>query len=154
MIGNKTGKLGEDIAEKYLINKGFRILHKNYWKPYGEIDIICEKNGVTHFLEVKSVSSVTNSRVSCLPVSSSGGSRSGENIRPEDNVHGAKLKKLARVIEVYISAFHARLPKTGRSGHGGQVKSWQFDVMIIHIDQVAKRAKVRVLENQILEARN
>lgn len=141
MIGNETGKLGEDIAVKYLVNKGFKILHRNYWKPYGEIDIICERGGVTHFVEVKSVSYVTNSRVS------------HENIRPEDNVHGAKLKKLARVIEVYISTFHARLPKTGRSGHGGQVKSWQFDVVLVYIDKEYKKADVRMIEDQILEGK-
>ncbi|MDB5204523.1 MAG: hypothetical protein JWP09_551 [Candidatus Taylorbacteria bacterium] len=127
MIGNKIGKLGEDLAEKYLINKGFKVLYRNYWKPYGEIDIICEKAGKTHFVEVKSVSVSLNNV-------------SHENIRPEDNVHEAKLRKLARVIQVYISAFH--------------VKSWQFDVVIVYIDQVSKKAEVKVLENQILEARN
>ncbi|MES2223870.1 MAG: YraN family protein [Patescibacteria group bacterium] len=120
MIGNKTGKLGEDIAEKYLIGKGFKVLHKNYWKPYGEIDIICAKEGITHFVEVKSVSY--------------------ENIRPEDNIHASKLKKLARVIQVYISAFH--------------VKYWQFDVVIVYIDKETKKAEVRVLENQVLEVGN
>ncbi|MES2409705.1 MAG: YraN family protein [Patescibacteria group bacterium] len=125
MIGNQTGKLGEDLAEKYLKDKGFEVLHRNYWKPYGEIDIICEKVGKTHFIEVKSVSCVTNNRIS------------HENIRPEENIHDSKLKKLARVIRVYISVFH--------------VKSWQFDVMIVYIDKKSKKAEVRVLENQILE---
>lgn len=127
MIGNKTGKLGEDLAAKYLINKGFEIIHRNYWKPYGEIDIICEKAGKIHFVEVKSVSYVTNSRVS------------HENIRPEDNVHGAKLKKLARVIEVYISAFH--------------VKTWEFDVVLVYIDKENKKADVRMIEDQTLEGK-
>lgn len=139
MIGNKTGNLGEGIAAKYLINKGFKILHRNYWKPYGEIDIVCEKSGKIHFIEVKSVSC----EIKCgshVPGSSFVGSRSGENIRPEDNVHGAKLNKLARVIQVYISAFH--------------VKSWQFDVAIVYIDRSNKKASVRMIENQILEARN
>ncbi len=135
MIGNKTGKLGEDLAEKYLMGKGFRILHKNYWKPYGEIDIICEKAGKVHFIEVKSVSCEIKNG-SHLPVSSSGGSRSGENIRPEDNVHQSKLEKLARVIQVYISVFH--------------VKSWQFDVILVYIDKVSKKAEIKVLGNQIL----
>lgn len=128
MIGNKTGNLGEGIAAKYLVDKGFKILYRNYWQPYGEIDIVCKKGGVTHFIEVKSVSYVTNNTVSY------------ENIRPEDNIHGSKLKKLSRVIQVYISAFH--------------VKSWQFDVVIVYIDQESKKAEIRVLENQVIEVRN
>ncbi len=139
MIGNKIGRLGEDLVEKYLIGKGYEILHRNYWKPYGEIDIVCEKGDKTHFIEVKSVSCEIKYG-SHMPVSSSVGSRSGENIRPEDNLHSTKLKKLARVIQVYISVFH--------------VKSWQFDVITIYIDQVNKKAEVRVLENQILESGN
>lgn len=127
MIGNKTGNLGEGIVAKYLVNKGFKILHRNYSKPYGEIDIVCEKEGVAHFVEVKSVSMSMNN-VSC------------ENIRPEDNIHLGKLKKLARVIQVYVSMFH--------------VKSWQFDVVIVYIDRIDKKASVRMIENQILETWN
>ena len=127
MIGNKIGKLGEDIAEKHLKNKGFKILHRNYWKPYGEIDIICEKGGVTHFIEVKSVSFAQNNV-------------SYENIRPEDNVHRAKLKKLARVVEVFLSQ------------NKYKNMDWQFDVAIVYIDMLNKKASVKMIENQILDA--
>jgi putative endonuclease len=129
LIGNKTGKLGEDIAEKHLINKGFKILHKNYWQPYGEIDIICQKGKKLYFVEVKSVS-VTPNTVS------------HENIRPEDNVHKSKLKKIARVVEVFLSQ------------NKYKTMDWQFDVAIVYIDKPNKKASVRMIENQILEARN
>jgi Holliday junction resolvase-like predicted endonuclease len=140
MIGNKTGKLGEDIAERFLKRKGYEIVQKNYWKPYGEIDIVCQKGDRLHFVEVKSISVDLNNVTR-------------ERLRPEDNVHTSKLKKLGKVIQVYLDSFHARLPKTGRSGHGGQVKDWQFDVVIVYIDKVTKKASVRVLENQIFGGR-
>lgn len=138
MIGNKTGNLGENIAERFLKQKGYTILHKNFWKPYGEIDIICEKHGVTHFMEVKSVSVVLDD-VSCSSVSSCEVNRSDESIRPEDNLHTSKLRKLANVIQAYISTFH--------------VKNWQFDIAIVYIDKEAKKARVKMIENQILEGR-
>jgi putative endonuclease len=53
IIGNRTGKLGEDIAAHYLKTKGFEILEQNHWKPYGEIDIVAIKQGRLHFVEVK-----------------------------------------------------------------------------------------------------
>ena len=46
-----TGKLGEDIAAKYLGNKGYKILTRNYRKPWGEIDIIAEKKGTLVLLK-------------------------------------------------------------------------------------------------------
>lgn len=129
MIGNKTGKLGEDIAEKHLIDKGFEILHKNYWQPYGEIDIICQKRKKLYFVEVKSV---------LKP----GSWVSQETIRPEDNVHSSKLKKIARVVEVFLSQ------------NKYKTMNWQFDVAIVYIDKLNKKASVRMIENQILDARN
>ncbi len=137
MIGNKTGKLGEDLAERFLKTKGFEILHKNYWKPYGEIDIVAKKGDKLHFVEVKSVSCEINND-SCLPVSSSERSRSGENMRPEDNVHKDKLKKLGQVIEVFLNQYQYKAIK------------WQFDVVVLYIDQETKKANVRVLENEVL----
>ncbi|MCG2694717.1 YraN family protein, partial [Candidatus Parcubacteria bacterium] len=52
------GNLGEGIACNYLKNEGFNIIERNYWKPWGEIDIIAQKGAILHFVEVKSVSSV------------------------------------------------------------------------------------------------
>src|SRR3989344_2519447 len=51
----KIGRLGEDIAVKYLENKGFLVIERNYLKKCGEIDVIAKKAGITHFIEVKSV---------------------------------------------------------------------------------------------------
>ena len=51
------GKESEQVAESYLKNKGFVIHFKN--KRFGryEVDLVCEKNEVIVFVEVKSLSS-------------------------------------------------------------------------------------------------
>lgn len=53
MNNRKEGLLGEDSAIKYLQNKGYKILERNYSTKMGEIDIIAEKDGVIVFVEVK-----------------------------------------------------------------------------------------------------
>lgn len=47
------GKKGEDIAIIYLRNKGYKILARNYFSNFGEIDIIAQKENYIVFVEVK-----------------------------------------------------------------------------------------------------
>ena len=49
----KVGEIGENVASEYLKKKGFKILERNYWKKWGELDIIAQKGDVIHFVEVK-----------------------------------------------------------------------------------------------------
>jgi putative endonuclease len=50
---NDTGKIGEELAEAFLIEKDFVILHRNWRHSRYEIDIIAIKNDIPHFVEVK-----------------------------------------------------------------------------------------------------
>jgi putative endonuclease len=50
---NETGKQGEEIAVKYLRNKGFSILETNWRLGRNEIDIVAEENGTLVIVEVK-----------------------------------------------------------------------------------------------------
>ena len=47
------GKIGENVVKNYLVEKGFRILCRNFHSRYGEIDIICENFEYIVFVEVK-----------------------------------------------------------------------------------------------------
>lgn len=80
----KIGELGESIAEKYLKQKGFRIIERNFCSRNGEIDIIADKDKTRHFVEVKSVSS------------------SDSGVKPVENMTGWKIKKQRAVIAEYL----------------------------------------------------
>ena len=49
----KVGAWGEGVAAKYLENRNYSIVARNVRTPYGEIDIVAEKDGFTTFIEVK-----------------------------------------------------------------------------------------------------
>jgi putative endonuclease len=49
-----TGALGEELVVRYLRNRGYLIIFRNYSvENIGEIDIIAAKGAVLHFVEVK-----------------------------------------------------------------------------------------------------
>jgi putative endonuclease len=50
---NLVGKKGEEIANKFLIDNGFKIRHINWRFRKNEIDIIAEKNNLLVVVEVK-----------------------------------------------------------------------------------------------------
>jgi putative endonuclease len=52
IIGNK----GEEEAAKYLVSQGYKILDRNIYLGFGEIDILAQKSGTVVIVEVKSVS--------------------------------------------------------------------------------------------------
>lgn len=52
-ISNPVARLGEEIACKYLKEKGYKIIDRNFGKGYGEIDIVAINNNVLVFVEVK-----------------------------------------------------------------------------------------------------
>lgn len=50
----ETGQKGEEIASKYLIKKGYKIIARNWhYSKNAEIDIIAEEKNCLVFIEVK-----------------------------------------------------------------------------------------------------
>ena len=124
------GHLGEDLASKYLKSKGFSVLARNYRKKFGEIDIVSEKGGRVHFVEVKTVSCENLESVT---------EKILDSFRPEDNVHSWKLRRLSNAIQVYLS----------EKGYGEE-KEWQFDVITVLLDEKNKIAKVEHIKDIVL----
>lgn len=50
---NETGLKGEQIAENFLVTKGYTVLHRNWRFERKEIDIIAHKGDLLVFTEVK-----------------------------------------------------------------------------------------------------
>ncbi len=145
----KIGRVGEDIAIKYLENKGFEIIEQNYRKKYGEIDIIAQKGKILHFIEVKSVSCATlfpcegseleNKKYSCGESFPHDVSYVTDGHRPEDNIHAKKLKRLSNTLQVYL---FEKFPKVQ--------PEWVFDVITVRLSMETRQARVKFLENLIL----
>lgn len=53
----KRGEEGERLAESYLVEKGYKIVKRNYRFKHSEVDLIVEKNDWLVFVEVKTRSS-------------------------------------------------------------------------------------------------
>ena len=95
-IGKKSlGQIGEDRACEYLRDKGYRVLHRNYRRPWGEIDIVArEKDNTLVFIEVKTVTEKGDSALRF---------DSGQAIGPEDQMSAAKLKKFRLICETFVA---------------------------------------------------
>jgi len=50
---NLLGVTGEALAAKWLLDKGFTLLHQNWRHAHYEVDIIAGSGSVLHFIEVK-----------------------------------------------------------------------------------------------------
>ena len=53
MSSTDTGRKAETAAANYLELRGFKIIEQNFKRTRGEIDIIAQKGGVIHLIEVK-----------------------------------------------------------------------------------------------------
>jgi putative endonuclease len=121
---SRTGALGEDIACKFLERKGFKILERNYRRPWGEIDVIAERESIVHFVEVKS-----SSRSIAVDGSRENGSREID-YRPEEMATPQKLHKVARTAAIYMEQMRDN-------------REYQVDVVGVLIDTEKRVARCR-----------
>ena len=129
-----TGQIGEDEAAKYLKAKGFRILDRNYRKPWGELDIVAQKGSVLYFVEVKTVT--RQSLGSELPNPRGLASWEGE-YEPEDNIHPWKIKRLSRAIQTYL--LEKKIDDEAE---------WQVDAISVYLEEGSgKVLKIDYLED-------
>lgn len=49
----RKGRAGEEIARAFLLGHGYEILDVNWRSRYGELDLVCSKNSLVIFVEVK-----------------------------------------------------------------------------------------------------
>jgi len=110
MNTRQFGNFGEKIAERYLKDKGYEILDKNYsfrisGNPQkGEIDIVAKKSDIISFVEVKLL------RNPAMLIS------------PEEKVDFWKQRKLVKTAESWL--MKKKIPLNSK---------WQIDVIGIKI---------------------
>lgn len=80
---HEIGKLGEDLAIKYLINNNYSIIEKNFMCKQGEIDIIAFGENYLVFIEVKTRSNLSYGK-------------------PSDSVNNIKQKHMYKSAKYYI----------------------------------------------------
>lgn len=104
----KTGDFGEDIASRYLIKNGYKIITRNYKVGFDEIDIISKApEGTLVFIEVKTLRTVDGVSPAFMP---------------EDQMTGFKLKKITRACQKF-----ANRNSTLVSDDGG----WRVDLIAV-----------------------
>jgi len=58
MKRKELGAAGEELAAEFLASRGYRIIARNYYTRYGELDIVCWQDRTLVFVEVKTRRSV------------------------------------------------------------------------------------------------
>jgi len=134
---NEIGRIGEDIATKWLISRKYAIIERNYWKKFGEIDIVARlpdrqagETSKIHFIEVKSVSYETRFDLDYAV--------SHETWRPEENVHRDKIKRFKNVIGTWLNEHDYK-------------EKWQIDIVTVRLVPREKFAQVNMIENVVFE---
>lgn len=120
----QLGELGEKIAEKFLIKKGYKILDKNYISRFvtgpqrGEVDIIAKKGEVISFIEVKTLAD------------------KGFFVAPEAKVDFQKQRRIEKMAESWLMEKKISFETP-----------WQIDLVAIKINQESKKAKINHFKN-------
>ena len=84
---NEKGSKAEKVGEKYLVNRGYSILHKNWHYGHKEIDLVAEKNNRLIIVEIKGrIDKYYNG--------------------PSDVISIRKMKNLCDAAEAYINKFN------------------------------------------------
>lgn len=117
------GSWGEELVMDYLRKRHYHILAKNYQKPWGEIDLIAEKEGVIIFCEVK-----TNSK------------HQGVGFSPERRVNPKKARHILRTAKIFLNSHYA-----------GKEKEWRLDIISVTLDQFNRQAVIRHFKNAIAD---
>jgi len=139
----KIGDIGENIACRFLEKRKFKIIERNYWKKWGEIDIVARKkrslkskilgkylDNKIHFIEVKTVS--------CENIRE-GITAKIKNYQVDNNVHSWKLKRLFRVFQTYLL----------NENVSNDIK-WQFDIIIVFLDLKDNISRIKYLKDIII----
>lgn len=121
----KFGDWGEKLAEDFLLRKEYEILDRNFQKRCGEIDLICRKDDVLHFVEVKTRTEASTQRFGL----------------PEEAVTKKKQQRIIQTAFTYLS----------EKNYGGKI-NWQIDVVSIVYYKKDQKAKIKFIKSAFGES--
>lgn len=120
----QIGDLGEDLAEKYLKRRGWRILSRNFSARGGEIDIIGFRFGKLVYFEVKT--------------------RTNENYgKPADSVDQQKILNIQTVAKQFLQLYgeFGKIPVVYPFGIEKKkaVKTQRIDVIEVYLNDTTQK---------------
>lgn len=119
MNTKELGFLAENIAARYLESRGYEVIDRNYRKPWGEIDVIAQKDGVVCFVEVKA-----------------NRQEFAGDFNPESRVDYRKLSKITKTAALYLE-YELKNPDA----------PWQVDVISVILNQFDKKVNIKHFKN-------
>ncbi len=110
----ETGRLGESLASKFLADRGYQILQRNFRTRFGEIDLVAAKDGILVFVEVK------------LKV--------GDNFgTPEEVIGPAKIKQIEKTAQNFLTA---------KPEYRDRYSSYRIDAVCIVLDETKQVERI------------
>lgn len=126
----KFGDRAEDIVVKYVKQRGWKVLDRNFQKPWGEIDIVARESSsrlplrgstTVLFIEVKAQNGGTS-----------------PYFRPEDHFNTKKKERLIKTCYSYLMD----------NGYREDV-DYRIDLAAVEVDERSRVAHVRYYKNAI-----
>lgn len=117
-IRTEFGYFAQDLANEWLQNRGYLVIDQNFRRPWGEIDIICQKDNVVVFIEVKA------------------NKKELSGFEPELRVSRDKIARIIRTARTYLA--YKKFPED---------QEWRIDVISITIVKEQGIAKIRHFKN-------
>lgn len=127
-LQKRIGDIGEDLACRYLEDKDFAILERNFVMTWSgaekcEIDVIARHADIIHFVEVKTIMLYTDNYRSNF-------------FQALSKINYSKRKKIEKAMEYWI------IKTKGRFG-----EKYQIDALAVNILNDFKGAKIKFVEN-------
>lgn len=113
MNKKEIGQLGESVAEKYLKDKGYKLISRNWQSKIGEIDLIFKHDKTLVFVEVKALVKASN------------------DFNPEMHFNYFKQNKMRQLAKLYINF------------KGLSNISFQIDLVAVEINTIGKVLNIR-----------
>ena len=116
------GEIGEDAVVKYIKKKrGWKILARNFSKPWGELDIVARDKNIIIFIEVKALS-ISSARY----------------FKPEEHFDARKREKTIRIAHSYLL----------QNGYPEETV-YRIDLAALEVDMERRIARMRYYKNAI-----